>query len=69
MELNEGQKKAVETAIKQFYAGKQYVVIAGRAGTGKTTCVSHIIKELGVKSVCYCAYTGKWYNTGPTSHH
>lgn len=62
MELNEGQKKAVETAIKQFYAGKQYVVIAGRAGTGKTTCVSHIIKELGVKSVCYCAYTGKACN-------
>lgn len=60
--LNEGQKKAVELAVKKVKAGDD-VVIAGYAGTGKSTTVSKIIekltKECGISNVVYVAFAGK----------
>lgn len=37
-------------------------VLAGYAGTGKSTLASHIAAQLGESNVAYCAYTGKAAN-------
>ena len=62
MELNEKQKKAITLAHDWFYSdSKQQFVIAGYAGTGKTTVVRAIIDDLGLSNqeVCFATYTGK----------
>ena len=61
MELTEKQKEGLRLAVSRYKNGERYTVIAGYAGTGKTTLVRSIIEELGVaeKDVCYTAYTGK----------
>jgi len=61
MELNEKQKEGLQLAIARYKNGEKYTVIAGYAGTGKTTLVHHIIQELGIADgfVCHAAFTGK----------
>lgn len=61
MELTDGQKKGLEIACQRYKDNKPYTVIAGYAGTGKTTLVHFIIQELGLheNQVVFVAYTGK----------
>ena len=61
MELTKGQQKGLEIACERFRNGSQYTVIAGFAGTGKTTLVQFIIKELKLRDsdVVFISFTGK----------
>lgn len=61
MILTNGQEKGLRIAVERYKANKPYTVIAGYAGTGKSTLVQFIIDVLGVHEddVVYVAYTGK----------
>ena len=61
MELTEKQKEGLKIAVDRHRAGEKYTVIAGYAGTGKSTLVKFIIEALDVDKddVCYAAFTGK----------
>lgn len=61
MELNEKQKQGLKIAVDRYRNKEKFTIIAGFAGTGKSTLVQFIIKELGLRedSVAYCAYTGR----------
>lgn len=66
MELTEKQKEGLEIALKRYREDYQYTVIAGYAGTGKSTLVKFIIsalsQEFGIdpnKDVVYTSFTGK----------
>lgn len=62
MELTAKQKEAVEIAIRRYNAGVPYTVMAGPAGSGKSTILKYIIEALGLdpeEDVCYAAPTGK----------
>lgn len=64
MELNEGQKKALEIATQRYLKGEKYTVIAGPAGSGKSSTVRAIIENLknyGIKEefVVFTSFTGK----------
>ena len=51
----------MKIAVERFRSGKPYTVIAGYAGSGKSTLVSHIIDALNIapQDVCFAAFTGK----------
>jgi ATP-dependent exoDNAse (exonuclease V) alpha subunit len=61
--LNAKQEQAVRDSKKWFNEEhfKNHFVIAGYAGTGKTTVVKFIIDALGLtdSDVCFCSYTGR----------
>ena len=61
MILTKRQEEGLKTAVVRHRAGEKYTVIAGYAGTGKSTLVRYIIDALNVEEdrVCYCAFTGK----------
>lgn len=61
MILTNGQEKGLKTAVERYKNREPYTVIAGYAGTGKSTLVSHIVDALNISpiSVCYVAFTGK----------
>ncbi|MCD8308134.1 MAG: DEAD/DEAH box helicase [Clostridia bacterium] len=64
IELTEDQKKADELIVKWFQKSKRQVfVLAGYAGTGKTTLVRHTVTEtlklVPDKSVAFVTPTGK----------
>lgn len=66
MELTQKQKEGLELALKRYEEGYQYTVIAGYAGTGKSTLVKFIIAALaqkfGIKpeeDVVFTSFTGK----------
>ena len=61
MILTKRQEEGLEIAVARHRAGEKYTVIAGYAGTGKSTLVRFIIDALGVEEdkVCFCAFTGK----------
>ena len=61
MILTAGQEKGLKVAVERYKKRKPYTVIAGYAGTGKSTLVQFIIDELNVheQDVVYVAYTGK----------
>lgn len=61
MELTIGQERALKTAVERYKHKKSYTVIAGYAGTGKTTLVQYIIEALNLQEeqVVYVAYTGR----------
>lgn len=65
MQLTEKQLKGLDIAIQRFKNNEKYTVIAGYAGTGKSTLVKFIVSALegcGInpkEDVCYAAYTGK----------
>lgn len=66
MELTQKQKEGLELALKRYEEGYQYTVIAGYAGTGKSTLVKFIIAALAQKfnidpeeDVVFTSFTGK----------
>lgn len=65
MELNEKQKEGLELAVARYRNGEKCTIIAGYAGTGKSTLVKFIIAALaddGIKpdeDVVYTSFTGK----------
>lgn len=61
MILTNGQEKGLKIAVERYKNGEPYTVIAGYAGAGKSTLVSHIVDALNISpmSVCYVAFTGK----------
>ena len=61
MVLTNGQEKGLKVAVERYRNHEPYTVIAGYAGTGKSTLVQFIINALNISSgdVCYIAYTGR----------
>lgn len=61
MVLTNGQEKGLKIAVERYKKGEPYTVIAGYAGAGKSTLVSHIVDALNIlpEDVCYVAFTGK----------
>jgi len=61
MELTTKQEQGLKIAIERHQAHEKYTVIAGYAGTGKSTLVRFIIDALDVEKnkVAYVSYTGK----------
>ena len=61
MELTRKQEEGLHTAIERHRAGEKYTVIAGYAGTGKSTLVRFIIEALDIEEdyVAYTSFTGK----------
>ena len=61
IELNEKQMQGLQIAVERYNHNERYTVIAGYAGTGKSTLVRFIIDALRVpeEDIVYCAYTGK----------
>lgn len=61
MTLTNGQEKGLKIAVERYKNKEPYTVIAGYAGTGKSTLVSHIVDALNIApfDVCYVAFTGK----------
>ena len=59
--LTDKQTEGLKIALAKYKNNEKYVIIAGYAGSGKTTLVKFIIDELNVDkdSVAYCSYTGK----------
>lgn len=56
--LTQGQTKAYDAIMRWMKTDKKIFTLAGFAGTGKTTLINHIIKELEINPIS-CAYTGK----------
>lgn len=61
MQLTRKQSEGLKIAVTRYRHKEKYTVIAGYAGTGKSTLVRFIIDALDVEEnkVCYCAFTGK----------
>lgn len=61
MELTRKQEEGLKIAVERFHNNEKYTVIAGYAGTGKSTLVKFIIEALDIESnkVAYAAFTGK----------
>ena len=61
MVLTNGQEKGLKIAVERYKNREPYTVIAGYAGAGKSTLVSHIVDALNIlpEDVCYVAFTGK----------
>jgi len=61
MILTMKQEQGLKLAVKRFRDKAPYTVIAGYAGTGKSTLIQYIIAALNLKDeeIAYIAYTGK----------
>ena len=65
IELNEKQLEGLDLAVARYRAGEKTTIIAGYAGTGKSTLVKFIIAALaddGInpdEDVVYTSFTGK----------
>lgn len=62
--LTAKQEEALKIAVSRYTIGMPYTVIAGYAGSGKSTLVKFIISALNIpdERVAYVAYTGKAAN-------
>lgn len=61
MELTSKQEQGLRIAVERYRNNEPYTVIAGYAGTGKSTLIKFIISALEIdpERVAYIAYTGK----------
>lgn len=61
MTLTDKQEKGLRLAISRYKNKEPFTVIAGYAGSGKSTLVQFIIQELHIpeSKIAYVAYTGK----------
>lgn len=61
IKLTKGQEEGLKIAVERYKNQEKMTVIAGYAGTGKSTLVQYIIEALGLSEdeVVYAALTGK----------
>lgn len=61
MELTRKQEEGLRIAVERYRHNEPYTVIAGYAGTGKSTLIKFIVAALDIdpEMVAYVAYTGK----------
>ena len=62
IELTKKQEEGLRVALERYNQGQRYTVIAGYAGSGKSTLIKFIIDALPVNpeiDVAYVAFTGK----------
>lgn len=61
MQLTTKQQEGLKLAVARYKNKEPYTVIAGYAGSGKSTLVKFIIEALEIDplDVAYCAFTGK----------
>ena len=61
MILTKGQEKGLKVAVERYRNHEPYTVIAGPAGSGKSSLVKFIIDALNLPEdkVVYITYTGK----------
>ncbi len=60
MDLTDMQKDAIKKAEAWYKSRTEQVfTIAGYAGTGKTTIITELVKQLGISIVCFATFTGK----------
>lgn len=65
MILTNDQETAIKLILDRYAKGERYSVLAGVAGSGKSTCVKFIVEALSARGInpdtdiCYAAYTGK----------
>lgn len=59
--LTKGQEEAIKVAVQRYKNNEKYTVIAGAAGSGKTTTVRYIVDALNVdmSDVVFATFTGK----------
>ena len=60
--LTRKQEEGLRTAVERYRMGEKYTVIAGYAGSGKSTLVKFIVEALNLdpkEDVAYIAFTGK----------
>ena len=64
MQLTAKQEAGLKMAVTRADLGMRYTVIAGYAGSGKSTLVKYIVDALGCNddNTAYVAYTGKAAN-------
>lgn len=66
MQLTNKQEEGLQICLNRYKRGERFSVIAGYAGTGKTTLVKFLVSALEnqfkinpKQDICYAAYTGK----------
>lgn len=64
MTLTEKQEKGLKIAVDRYLSREKYTVLAGYAGTGKSTLVKFIVEELSLygvteSDICFATFTGK----------
>ena len=61
IQLTKKQQEAVEICLKRYKDKAPYTVVAGYAGTGKSTVIKFVVDALGLKKedVRYVTFTGK----------
>ena len=61
MILTVKQENGLRIAVERYKMNEKYTVIAGYAGTGKSTLIKFIVAALDLRpeDICYVAYTGK----------
>ena len=61
MELTRGQEDAVKISVERYRNHKKYTIIAGYAGSGKSTVIPYIVDAIGLHEddVVYATFTGK----------
>lgn len=62
MKLSAEQRQAFDSVMAWMKGKQKRFVLAGYAGTGKTTLAKYIADEIGASRVAFCAYTGKAAN-------
>ena len=64
MQLTTKQEEGLRLAVSRYQIGMPYTVIAGYAGSGKSTLIQFIIQALKIpeRQIAYVAYTGKAAN-------
>lgn len=61
MQLTKGQENGLKIAVERFKNKEPYTVIAGYAGTGKSTLIPYIVEALNIpeEQVMFATLTGK----------
>jgi exodeoxyribonuclease-5 len=62
MSLSPQQIEAYDAIMKWRKTNEKHFVLAGYAGTGKTTLAKYIAAAMGEENVIFCSYTGKAAN-------
>jgi len=59
MQLSPDQQRALDAIDAWFQSDEQSLTMGGYAGTGKTTIISHLLKQWKKLDIAVCAFTGK----------